>query len=88
MATSPLAFSKQTLVVAGITVTVYSQPGATRPETPVVVIFLLHGRTGSARKMEEFVPGIFEGVTDAYRSRHNSAEGQPQDLCIVTFVCA
>lgn len=87
MATSPLAFSKQTLVVAGITVTVYSQPGATRPETPVVVMFLLHGRTGSARKMEEFVPGIFEGV-DAYRSRHNSAEGQPQDLCIVTFVCA
>ncbi|CDO69097.1 hypothetical protein BN946_scf184992.g46 [Trametes cinnabarina] len=75
--------TRQTFVVGGITVNVYAQPKATRPDAPVAVMFLLHGRNGSALKMEEFVYGIFDEV-HARRRKGQGGEGA-RDLYIVTF---
>ncbi|KAI0327730.1 hypothetical protein GY45DRAFT_1092976 [Cubamyces sp. BRFM 1775] len=72
---------RQTFVIAGITVNVYSQPKATKPGAPVAVMFLLHGRNGSALKMGEFVNGIFDEI-HAHRKKHG---GEAQDLYIATF---
>ncbi|KAI0353314.1 hypothetical protein OH77DRAFT_1438063 [Trametes cingulata] len=74
--------TRQTFVIAGITVNVYSQPKATKPGTPVAIMFLLHGRNGSALKMGEFVTGIFDEV-HAHRRKY---DGEAQDLYIATFV--
>ncbi|KAJ3002130.1 hypothetical protein NUW54_g6015 [Trametes sanguinea] len=77
---------RQTLVVGGITVNVYAQHKATRPDAPVAVMFLLHGRNGSALKMEEFVYGIFEEVHARRRkAAGGGAEGEARDLYIATF---
>ncbi|KAL1939267.1 hypothetical protein VTO73DRAFT_10070 [Trametes versicolor] len=72
---------KQTFVIAGLTVNVYSQPKATKPNAPVAIAFLLHGRNGSALRMEEFMLGIFDGI-HARRAKHS---GDAQDLYIVTL---
>ncbi|KAI8970643.1 Alpha/Beta hydrolase protein [Trametes punicea] len=71
----------QMFVIGGITVNVYSQPKATKPDVPVAVMFLLHGRNGSALKMGEFVNGIYDEV-HAHRRKHG---GDAQDLYIATF---
>ncbi|KAI0827204.1 Alpha/Beta hydrolase protein [Trametes gibbosa] len=73
--------TRQTLVIAGLTVNVHSQPKATKPDTPIVVMFLLHGRNGTAHRMGGFVQGIFDEV-HARRAKHG---GQAQDLYIVTL---
>ncbi|KAJ8488091.1 hypothetical protein ONZ51_g3788 [Trametes cubensis] len=72
---------RQIFVIAGITVNVYSQPKATKPGAPVAVMFLLHGRNGSALKMGEYVNGIFDEV-HAHRKKY---DGEAQDLYIATF---
>ncbi|OSD07726.1 hypothetical protein PYCCODRAFT_1429950 [Trametes coccinea BRFM310] len=76
--------TRQTFVVGGIAVNVYAQPQpkATRAaaDAPVAVMFLLHGRNGSALKMEEFVWGIFEEVHALRRK-----DGEARELYIVTF---
>lgn len=74
--------TRQTLVVAGLTVDVHAQPKATRPDAPVAVMFLLHGRNGSAHRMGEYITGIFEEV-HARRAKYG---GEAQDLFIVTIV--
>lgn len=73
---------RQTLVIAGLTVNVYSQPKATKPDAPVAIAFLLHGRNGTALRMEEFVNGLFDEV-HARRTKHKD---DAQDLYIVTLV--
>ncbi|KAI0646049.1 Alpha/Beta hydrolase protein [Trametes meyenii] len=72
---------REVFVVAGITVNVYHQPKATKADVPVALMFLLHGRNGSALKMGEFVNGIFDEV-HARRRKHG---GEAQDLYIATF---
>ena len=74
---------KRTLVVGGIPVDVFSQPGATPQGAPVVAMFLLHGRNGSAKKMEGNVVRIFEEVS---RFRCERGNGRARDLIVVTFV--
>ncbi|RPD65172.1 alpha/beta-hydrolase [Lentinus tigrinus ALCF2SS1-7] len=76
--------SKLGLVVAGIPLDVYSCANATKPETLVAVMFLLHGRMGSARKMEDYVHGIFKEVQERRRALPQGAR-EAQDLYIVTF---
>ncbi|KAI0654679.1 Alpha/Beta hydrolase protein [Cubamyces menziesii] len=78
----PASISKQTLVIAGITVNVFSQPSAV--DSPVTVLFLLHGRTRSDADSEPIARGILEEVG---RQREGSqAQGtQADDLIIVTF---
>ncbi|EJF57019.1 hypothetical protein DICSQDRAFT_140743 [Dichomitus squalens LYAD-421 SS1] len=71
---------KETVVVAGLPVNVFSDRGATKPETPVAVMFLLHGRTGSAKRMETYVNDFFEEI----RARRSAHKGS-QDLIIVTI---
>lgn len=74
--------SKQTLLVAGLNVDVYSHPSATDPTIPIHALFFLHGRGGSAqhRDVVTTVKTVFD-VT--YRS---GASPRKKDLIIVSFV--
>ncbi len=77
------------MVVAGLPVNVFSDPSSgDRAEVrsdSVVVMFLLHGRTGSARRMETYVTDIFEEIR-ARRGAYAGAQSEVQDLLIVTIV--
>ncbi|KAI0324680.1 hypothetical protein GY45DRAFT_1313470 [Cubamyces sp. BRFM 1775] len=73
--------SKQTLVIAGITVNVFSQQDIAT-STPVTVLFLLHGRTRTDADSEPIARGILEEVQ---KHREASQEKQGDDLIIVTF---
>lgn len=86
MSTLDSPATKQSLVVAGLPLDVYSCANATKSETPVAVLFLLHGRMGSAKKMEEYVHGIFKEVQEHRGARGAFAEAE--DLHIVTLVSA
>ncbi|KAH9914172.1 Alpha/Beta hydrolase protein [Epithele typhae] len=75
--------ARRTLVVGGLAVDVYNHshpPAAAVAEREVAVAFLLHGRNGSARRMEEFVVGIVEEV-----QRLRLREGGGLDLFVVAF---
>ncbi|KZT73578.1 alpha/beta-hydrolase [Daedalea quercina L-15889] len=76
-----MAPSKQTVVIGGIAVNVYSLPGATEPSAPVAVLFFLHGRTGKAGDCEWVAHSTLEW-TDELRK---SAGVQGQDLLVVTL---
>ena len=79
---------KETIVVAGLPVNVFSDPesgGRAEVNASVVVIFLLHGRTGSARRMETYVTDIFAEIR-ARRGADAGAQLQAQELLIVTIV--
>jgi hypothetical protein len=66
--------------VAGLAVNVYTLHPLTHSNRPVIVLFFLHGRNGSASKIEEMPKVILE-------SYHNADEsGDKYDLVIVTFV--
>ena len=75
---------KETIVVAGLPANVFSDPesgGRAEVNACVVVMFLLHGRTGSARRMETYVTDIFEEI----RARRRE-DAEARDLLIVTIV--
>ncbi|KAI0353804.1 hypothetical protein OH77DRAFT_1591158 [Trametes cingulata] len=76
--------SKQTLVIAGITVNVFSQPDAATPADPVAVLFLLHGRMSNAAQIEPIAHGILDEVHE-YRKKALPPGGKADDLVIVTF---
>lgn len=73
--------SKQTLVVAGLNVDVYSHPSATDPSVSVHALFFFHGRGGFAqdRDIVTTVKAIFD-VTYA------SNASRKKDLIIISFV--
>jgi len=73
--------SKQTLVVAGLNVDVYSHPSATDPSIPVHALFFFHGRGGFAqdRDIVTTVKTIFD-VT--YGS---NASSRKKDLIVISF---
>nr|VWO99637.1 Phosphate import ATP-binding protein PstB (EC (ABC phosphate transporter) (Phosphate-transporting ATPase) [Ganoderma boninense] len=82
---------KETIVVAGLPVNVFSDPGSggraevdANASAGVVVMFLLHGRTGSARRMETYVTDIFAEIR-ARRGADAGAQLQAQELLIVTI---
>ncbi|OBZ72066.1 hypothetical protein A0H81_07457 [Grifola frondosa] len=74
--------SKQVLVVGGITLNIYSQSKATTPDVPVTIMFLIHGRNGSAERME----GIAHSTLEAIHKQRKASRQPAQDLMIVTFV--
>ncbi|OJT13891.1 hypothetical protein TRAPUB_9560 [Trametes pubescens] len=75
--------SKQTLTIAGIVLNIFSQPNATTPTDPVAVLFLLHGRLGSAEDVEPVARTILD---DVHVRRTAAPEGQKaDDLIVVTF---
>ncbi|KAI0318621.1 Alpha/Beta hydrolase protein [Amylostereum chailletii] len=82
---------KQTFNVGGIAVTAFSTPGVLSSSSPtagnsndsgVVVLFLLHGRTGSAA---QFDPVAEDAVRYAAQKKmEKGGEGQ-RDLVVITF---
>ena len=90
--------SKQTLVVGGIALNVFSLSGADtqnteRPEAagkkPIAVLFLLHGRGGDADQIELVAKAILDEVQSKRKDavgKGASAEEETHDLWIVTFV--
>ncbi|KAI0364757.1 alpha/beta-hydrolase [Pilatotrama ljubarskyi] len=76
--------SKQTLVVAGIAVNVFSQPDAATPTDPVAVLFLLHGRMSDAAQIEPIARGILDEVHE-HRKSALPLGGKAHDLVVVTF---
>ncbi|KAH9848431.1 Alpha/Beta hydrolase protein [Lenzites betulinus] len=77
------AITKQTLNVAGLVVNVFVQPDAAAPTAPVAVLFLLHGRMGSAEGVEPVARAILDEV---HARRVASAGQQADDLVVVTFI--
>lgn len=68
--------------VAGLAVNVYTLHPLSHSNGPVTVLFFLHGRNGSASKIEEMPKIILENY-------HNADEGgDKRDLAVVTFVCS
>ncbi|KAI8969856.1 Alpha/Beta hydrolase protein [Trametes punicea] len=80
----PSAISRQSLVIAGLSVTVFSQPDAATPTDPVAILFLLHGRTSSAQDIEPTARGILDKVHE-HRTNHLGLGGKADDLLVVTF---
>ncbi|KAI0648841.1 Alpha/Beta hydrolase protein [Trametes meyenii] len=86
--------SKQTLVVAGITVNVFAQPNSsTMPaessESPrpadIAILFLLHGRTQSAETVEPVARSILEDVHEHRKTPLGGTGGGADELIVVTF---
>ncbi|KAI0749921.1 Alpha/Beta hydrolase protein [Daedaleopsis nitida] len=84
--------SKQTLMVAGITVNVFSlstpdtESSATAEganQKPVAILFLLHGRTSRADHVELVAKAILDEVYAKRKSEEGKAE--THDLLVVTF---
>ena len=69
---------KQAVVIAGITVNVYSYVPLDQKGRPLAVLFLLHGRQESTRAIESVVNGVLG---------HAQFQGPSErDLVVVTFV--
>lgn len=74
--------SKIVITIGGISVNVYSLPGATERSTPVSVLFFLHGRAQKAADYEWVAHSTLE-YTDELRKKGGS---QGQDLIVVLLV--
>ncbi|KAG0700567.1 Alpha/Beta hydrolase protein [Suillus ampliporus] len=74
--------SKQTLLVGGLIVDVYSHPSATDPTIPIHALFFLHGRLGSAQ-----VPYFVNSIKTIFNVNYGSANPSPRkkDLIVVAF---
>lgn len=72
--------TKKSVVVAGLNVHVYSDAEAIVSSAPVVVLFFLHGRFGSAKELEPEVESLIQ-----LTHREPKRVGQ-RDLLVVTFV--
>ena len=70
--------SRRTVAVAGLPVHVFSQTAYADISGKVVVLFFLHGRGGSAHKIEEKAESIVKYVAEKGHSEIN--------LLVVTFV--
>ncbi|PCH42540.1 alpha/beta-hydrolase [Wolfiporia cocos MD-104 SS10] len=72
--------TKQTIVIGGIAAHVYSQPNATDAQKPVAVLFLLHGRMGSAQDCDGVANATLQWIADQRKKG-----GSAQDLLIITL---
>jgi hypothetical protein len=78
-----MTVAKQTLAIGGIQVHVYSDPSPDIPTScPLAVLFLLHGRLGSAAQIEV---GANILVQQTHNRRIKSEGGKQLDLIVVTF---
>lgn len=76
-----MALSKQTFVIAGLPVHVYSERHLTEHHGPVAVLFFLHGRTGTAKGIEWIVEDALKQVARKRKDTKHAVE-----LMVVTFV--
>ncbi len=76
-----MAVSKQSFVIAGLPVHVYSERHWTESTGPVAVLFFLHGRTGTAKGIEWIVEDTLKRVGERRKEDNHSL-----DLVVVTFV--
>ncbi|KAG0700568.1 Alpha/Beta hydrolase protein [Suillus ampliporus] len=72
--------SKQTLLVGGLVVDVYSHPSATDPTTPIHALFFLHGRYGSAQR-----PYVIDTIKTIVNYGSGGASPRKKDLIVVAF---
>lgn len=70
--------SKTTVDVAGIIVNVYYHASLDGPGRDIAVLFLLHGRHGSAAEVESIANRVLDYV--------QSQGSTDRDLVVVTFV--
>ncbi|KAG0700573.1 Alpha/Beta hydrolase protein [Suillus ampliporus] len=75
--------SKQTLIVGGLIVDVYSHPSATDPTIPIHALFFLHGRTGFAQNRD--VVTTVKAIFDANYGSAVAASPRTKDLIMVAF---
>lgn len=73
--------SKQTFIIAGLPVHVYSGKTITERSGPVAILFFLHGRTGTAKSIEWAAEDAIKAV-EVKRKKDKSA----LDLVVVTIV--
>lgn len=67
-------------LVAGLIVNVYTLHPLTHSTRPVVALFFLHGRNGSASKVQDYTKVILESSCSSERDKY--------DLLVITFVCS
>jgi hypothetical protein len=78
-----ISVAKQTFVVGGIEVHVYSDRSPDTPQScPLAVLFLLHGRTSSAAELENITNILVQQTHDR---RIRSEGGKQLDLIVATF---
>ena len=80
--TAAMTLSKQTIVIAGLPVHVYSERHLTEHNGPVAVMFFLHGRNGDAKGIEWIVEDTMKQVAQKRRCHNKDA----LELVMVTFV--
>ncbi|KAG2105168.1 Alpha/Beta hydrolase protein [Suillus cothurnatus] len=76
--------TKQTLLIGGLPVDIYSHPTSSSTSTdPVHALFLLHGRFGSAQV--EYLVNTTKVIFDESYSSESGGEERKKDLIIVAF---
>ncbi|THH02614.1 hypothetical protein EW026_g333 [Hermanssonia centrifuga] len=75
-----MAISRRTVVIAGLPVHVYSEGGLEAISGPVSVLFLLHGRMGSAHQIDSVAEEAMKVVSEKRQSKEASI-----GLIVVTF---
>lgn len=68
--------SKQTYLIGGLPIKVFTLSSAAASNKPVLVLFFLHGRLETAEEREYVVEGLFKDFPS----------GLERDLVVVTFV--
>jgi hypothetical protein len=68
--------SKQTFLVGGLPVNVFTSSTTSSSEKPVLILFMLHGRLETAEGRQYVVDGLFKDYPT----------GLERDLVVVTFV--
>ncbi len=76
-----MAISRRTVVIAGLPVHVYSEGGLEAISGPVSVLFLLHGRMGSAHQIDSVAEEAMKVVSENRQSKEAAIA-----LIVVTFV--
>lgn len=68
------------LLIAGLAVNVFTLNPLNSSNRPVIALFLLHGRHGSASEIKQYAEVILE------RSREPEGSQDAPELVIITFV--
>ncbi|KZT42247.1 hypothetical protein SISSUDRAFT_1125905 [Sistotremastrum suecicum HHB10207 ss-3] len=78
-----MVVSKQSIPVAGLEVTIYKDDSLNAPTNlPVTVLFILHGRQGSAKDADKIADHVFDHVSTQSKSQPPASA---RDLVIVAF---
>ena len=75
---------KETIIVAGLPVHVFSRDSLSTLSGDVALLFFLHGRTGSSEQVEPVVNALFKVINGTLAG--DSARPLLKELIVVTFV--